>query len=42
VNEFAAALARWMGVGESDLATLLPNYKAFQVQGRALPSIFRV
>jgi hypothetical protein len=42
VDEFAAALARWMGVGESDLATVLPNYKAFQVQGRELPSIFRV
>jgi uncharacterized protein (DUF1501 family) len=29
VDEFAAALARWMGVGESDLATVLPNYSKF-------------
>jgi len=42
VDEFAAALARWMGVGESDLATVLPNYKAFQVPGRTLPKIFGV
>ena len=29
VDEFAAALARWMGVSESDLATVLPNYSKF-------------
>jgi uncharacterized protein (DUF1501 family) len=42
VDEFAATLATWMGVGESDLATVLPNYKAFQVQDRTLPKIFGV
>lgn len=29
VDEFAAAMARWMGVVESDLATVLPNYANF-------------
>jgi uncharacterized protein (DUF1501 family) len=42
VDEFAATLATWMGVSSSDLATVLPNAKAFQVQGRALPRIFGV
>ena len=29
VDEFAAALARWMGVSPSDLITVLPNYANF-------------
>ena len=34
VDEFAAALARWMGVDESDLATVLPNYSKFASKAR--------
>jgi uncharacterized protein (DUF1501 family) len=34
VDEFAAALARWMGVGESELATVLPNYSKFSSKAR--------
>lgn len=34
VDEFAAALARWMGVDESDLATVLPNYSNFASKAR--------
>jgi uncharacterized protein (DUF1501 family) len=42
VDEFAAALARWMDVDEDQLPAVLPNYKAFQVPGRTLPKIFGV
>ena len=39
VDEFAAALARWMGVSDSDLATVLPNYARFS--GKAPLPIFK-
>ncbi len=32
VDEFAASMARWMGVSDSDLADVLPNYKYFSSQ----------
>jgi uncharacterized protein (DUF1501 family) len=39
VDEFAAALARWMGVSDSDLNTVLPNLAAFS--GRTPLSLFK-
>ena len=32
VDEFAASMARWMGVSDSDLNTVLPNYAKFSSQ----------
>lgn len=38
VDAFAATLATWMGVSSTDLAKVLPNFKAFE--GQPLPKIF--
>ena len=41
VDEFAAALARWMGVTDPDkLATVLPNLKSFEISGRSRLALF--
>jgi uncharacterized protein (DUF1501 family) len=41
VDEFAASLARWMGVSNTDLATVLPNLKTFeQASGRSRLALF--
>lgn len=41
VDEYAAALARWMGVSEPDLPTVLPNLRNFEsVSGRSRLPLF--
>ena len=41
VDEYAAALARWMGVNETDLPTVLPNLNSFEaVPGRSRLALF--
>ena len=41
VDEFAAALARWMGVSDADLPTVLPNLRSFEsVSGRDRLALF--
>jgi uncharacterized protein (DUF1501 family) len=41
VDEFAAVLARWMGVTDPDkLATVLPNLKSFEISGRSRLALF--
>ena len=41
VDEYAAALARWMGVSETDLPTVLPNLSSFEsVSGRSRLALF--
>ena len=41
VDEYAAALARWMGVSEIDLQTVLPNLRSFEsVSGRGRLALF--
>lgn len=41
VDEYAAALARWMGVSDTDLPTVLPNLSSFEsVSGRRPLALF--
>ncbi len=41
VDEFAAALARWMGVEDTDLSTVLPNLTRFEIPGRGKLALFK-